>query len=262
MIRHLRLFWLFAKLSIQDDTAYRAEFWSRLLMTFYWFLGVAAGLWVIFSNTETVSGWTLDQVIVLVGTFHIVGGVVRAVLAPNFQRFVEEVQSGTLDFLLTKPASGQFLASFRRIAVPQLVESAMGLGLATIGVVRAAGTFDAAQVAAYLFALACGLVILYSFWLAMITLVFWFVRIENVTQIFWSLFEAARFPLDIYPGWLRALVSYIIPVAVITTFPAQGFVTGHSWAGLAGFAAAAAAALASASLFWRRGVSSYTSASS
>src|SRR5690606_18529418 len=114
----------------------------------------------------------------------------------------------------------------------------------------------------YFFALGCGLVILYSIWLAMITLVFWFVRIENITQIFWSLFEAGRYPLDIYPGWLRALVSYIIPVAVITTIPAQGFVTGHSVTSLAAFALGAVLALLGASLFWRYGVASYTSASS
>src|SRR5690606_34907616 len=118
--------------------------------------------------------------IVLIGTFHTVGGVVRAVFAPNFQRFVEEVQSGTLDFLLTKPVNGQFLASFRRIAVPHLIESALGVVIATIGVARASAEFGPGQVLAYLFALACGLVILYSFWLVMITFVFWFVRIENV----------------------------------------------------------------------------------
>ncbi len=262
MIRHLRLVWLFLTLSLQDDAAYRAEFWSRLLMTVYSLASVAAGLWIIFSNTDSISGWSLDQVIVLIGTFHIVGGVVRAVFAPNFQRFVEEVQSGTLDFLLTKPANGQFLASFRRIAVPHLAESALGAVVATVGVVRASSEFGLGQVLVYGFSLACGLTILYAFWLVMITFVFWFVRIENVTQIFWSLFEAGRYPMEIYPGWLRALIGYLIPVAIITTFPAKGFVTGQSWVALVGFALAAALALYGASRLWRYGVASYTSASS
>jgi len=262
MIRHIRLFWLFLKLSVQDDAAYRAEFWSRLLMTLYWLAGVAAGLWVFFSNTETIAGWTLDQVIVLIGTYHIVSGIVRSVFAPNFQRFVEEVRSGTLDFLLTKPANGQFLASFRRVAVAHLGEAGLGAAVAALGAVRSAGGLRILDVLAYLAALGCGLVILYSFWLVMISLVFWFVRIENITQIFWSLFEAGRYPLDIYPGWLRAVIGYLVPVGVVVTFPASGFVSGLRGPGLLAFASAAAFALFVASRFWRLGVASYTSASS
>lgn len=262
MIRYVRLFWLFLTLSLQDDAAYRSEFWTRLLMTVYSLAGVAVGLWVIFSNTDHIAGWSLDQVIVLIGTYHVVSGVVHAVFAPNFQRVVEEVRQGTLDFLLTKPVNSQFLAGFRRISVPQFSESVLGLVVVFVGIVRAAGGVAPVQALLYSLALLCGIFILYSFWLIIITFVFWFVRIENITQIFWSLFEAGRYPLDIYPGWLRAIVSYVIPVAVITTFPAQGMVGGLTWTALTWYAFGACAALWLSSRFWRIGVASYTSASS
>ena len=261
-IRHLRLFWLFLKLSLQDDAAYRGEFWTRLFMTLYSLAGVAAGLWILFSNTDTLAGWTLDQVIVLIGTYHVVSGVVRAVFSPNLQRVVEEVREGTLDFLLTKPGNSQFLASFRRIAVAALGESLLGLAVILVGFARLWDEVGAGALLTFLFALACGLTVLYAFWLCIITLVFWFVRIENVTQIFWSLFEAGRYPLDIYPGWLRALVSYIIPVAIVTTVPARGLMGSLSPLTLAGFSLAALLALAAAARFWRYGIRSYTSASS
>lgn len=262
MIRHLRLLWLFFKLSLQNDAAYRAEFWARLVFTLYSLAGVAAGLWILFSNTDTIAGWSLDQVILLIGTYHIVSGVVRAVFAPNFQRVVEDVREGTLDFLLTKPGSSQLLASFRRIVVAATGESLLGLALVAFGFSRAAEDVSSWAVLAFLFALACGIMILYAFWLCLITLVFWFVRIENVTQIFWALFEAGRYPLDVYPGWLRALVSYLVPVAIVTTVPARGLVGALTPGRLALFALAAFSALFIAGRFWRIGVAAYTSASS
>lgn len=259
---YLRLFGVFVRVSFQDDAAYRSEFWVRIVATMYSLATVAAGLWVFFSNTDTIAGWSLFEIIVLIGVFHTAGGVVRAVFAPNFQRVIEDVRQGTLDFLITKPGSSQFIASFRTFSLPALAESFMGLLVVVFGISQLAEVRGLYTAVAFPFALCCGLVILYSFWLFICTFVFWFVRIENVTQIFWSLFEAGRYPMDIYPGWLRVMVSYIVPVAVITSVPAQGVAGRLSLPSLAIYALAAAASLFLASRFWRFGIRHYTSASS
>lgn len=262
MWRHIKLFIVFLKVSLQDDAAYRSEFWMRILSTLYSLAIAAVALWIIFSNTNQVAGWSLEQVIVLIGTYHTVAGVVRAVFAPNFQRLVEHVREGTLDFLLTKPGNSQFLASFRRIAIFAGAESILGLIVVGIGVSRLSGAEGVHAAIAFPFALASGLVLLYSFWLFIVTFVFWFVRLDNLPQIFWSLFEAARYPLEIYPGWLRGVVTYLVPVGVVVTVPARG-ITGYlQLTSLAAFAAFAAVALWAASRFWRFGIGKYTSASS
>lgn len=262
MREYLRLFAVFVRISFQDDAAYRGEFWMRLLTTLYSLGTAAVGLWILFSNTDQIGGWNIYEVLILIGTFHTVGGIIHAVLAPNFQRITEEVREGTLDFVLTKPANSQFLASFRRIFLVATMESLMGLVVVGYGITRLTTLAGVYTAFAFAFALACGLAVLYSFWLVLITLVFWFVRIENVTQIFWALFDAGRYPLDIYPGWLRILVTFVVPVAAITTFPAQGIAGRLSPASLAVYAVAAAISLYASSRFWRYGVSHYTSASS
>lgn len=262
MREHLRLLWVFLKISFQDDAAYRGEFWMRLISTLFMLASAFAGLWILFFHTDRIAGWAMEEVLVLIGAFHIVAGVIRTVLAPNFQRIVDEVREGTLDFVLTKPVSSQFLASFRRIIVTAAMESVMGLLLVAYGIAGMSLQTGFYTAAAFAFALACGLVVVYSFWLVLITLVFWFVRIDNATQIFWALFEAGRYPLDIYPGWLRIVVTYLVPVGVVTTFPAHGIAGRLSAGSLALYALVAAASLYVASRFWRFGVGHYTSASS
>ena len=262
VIMHLRLLGVLFKISFQDDAAYRGEFWLRLVSTLYSLGTVAVGLWILFSNTDQIAGWSLDEVIVLIGAFHTVAGVIRTVFSPSFQRIVQEVREGTLDFVLTKPANSQFLASFRQIYVAASLESVMGLAVTAFGVARLQGSVGLYAAFAFPFALACGLVVVYSFWLVLITFVFWFIRIDNLTQIFWALFDAGRFPLDIYPSWLRHVLTYLVPVAVVTTFPAQGIAGRLAPGSLALFALMAAVALFLASRFWRFGVRHYTSASS
>ena len=107
-----------------------------------------------------------------------------------------------------------------------------------------------------------GVAIVFSIWLALTTLVFWFVRVENITMIFQLFFDTGRYPVEIYPFWLRSLLTFVFPVAFITTVPAQT-ITGREplvaiWlAPLIGVVTLLAAAR-----FWRFGLSRYTSASS
>ncbi|HET7559023.1 MAG TPA: ABC-2 family transporter protein [Limnochordia bacterium] len=258
---YLRLLRVLLRTSIQDDAAYRGEFLAQLGNALYGVATAAISLWIFFSQTKTLGGWSLDQIIVLIGVFHILSGVVRAVFAPNLNQVSEDVRTGALDFTLTKPGASQFLVSFRRIVISALADSLLGLLLITFGIIRLGGA-DLAAVLLFAAALMCACAILYAFWLFIITFVFWFVRVDNVTQLFWSLFEAGKYPVTIYPGWLRFVVTFLIPTAIVTTVPTQGLGGHLTPAGLLVFAAAAALALWLSSRFWRFGVRHYTSASS
>jgi len=58
--------------------------------------------------------------LVLLGCFYLVQGFGELVLQPSFEKFMEHVRLGTLDFALLKPASAQFLVTLRNFQVVQL----------------------------------------------------------------------------------------------------------------------------------------------
>jgi ABC-2 type transport system permease protein len=106
-----------------------------------------------------------------------------------------------------------------------------------------------------------GGLIIYSFWMILATLAFWFVRVENILVIFQSMYEAGRWPISLYPGWLRFALTFIVPVAFATTVPAEaltGRLTGNT---LAGAAVVACVLLVVSRLFWRMGLKRYSGAS-
>ena len=94
----------------------------------------------------------------------------------------------------------------------------------------------AVQAAAFAAALAAGGVIVYSFWLILATLSFWFVRVENILVIFQSMYEAGRWPVSLYPRWLRFALTFLVPVAFATTVPAQALTGRLTWRTLLGAA--------------------------
>src|SRR5207247_6877830 len=111
-----------------------------------------------------------------------------------------------------------------------------------------------AQAATLLLALVCGFTLIYALLLALSTFAFWFVRIDNLMAIYWSFLDAGRFPVDIYPGWLRVTLSSAVPIGVAVTVPAQAIAGRLDLIALAALVVGSAAAVVISSWFWRAGL--------
>jgi ABC-2 type transport system permease protein len=106
------------------------------------------------------------------------------------------------------------------------------------------------------------LCILYSIWFLLATLTIWFVKIYNITFVLKNVLEAGRFPVHAYPGRLRMVLTFVVPVAFLTTVPARAMI-GRGGPALFGVSAVLALALLLATrAFWRFALRFYTSASS
>jgi ABC-2 type transport system permease protein len=117
------------------------------------------------------------------------------------------------------------------------------------------------QAAAFTITLAASVGIVYSFWLFLVTLTFWVVRIDNLEQIVAQAFEAGRYPIDIYPGWLRGGLTYVVPVVFMITVPARALAGRTHGPEVLISVIVAVCAVALTSWFWRFGLKSYTGAS-
>jgi ABC-2 type transport system permease protein len=110
--------------------------------------------------------------------------------------------------------------------------------------------------------LACGVLSLYSLWFMLGATSIWFVKIYNVTEVLRGLLEAGRCPIVAYPAAYRVFFTFIVPVAFLTTVPAQMLLgrSGALW--LLGAMAFAVGLFLLSRLFWRFALRFYTSASS
>jgi ABC-2 type transport system permease protein len=265
MIRALRLTSLFAQVSIQNFAAYRFDLFTRFFVSLMHLAGELIAVWTIFSNTTSVNGWRWQHMLVLAGVFRIVAGGIRISIVPNMQRVLQEIHAGTLDFVLLKPVNAQLLVSIREFVVWRVVDILLGLSIALYGCYALVGHVPIVQTAVFFLMLLAGFGIVYSVWLILVTACFWFVRIQNIEMIFWNVFEAGRFPIAIYRPWLQWTLTYIIPLAFITSFPA-GVLAGDPGTGVSNWAPMfavlmAVASFAAASWFWRYGLRRYSGAS-
>jgi ABC-2 type transport system permease protein len=223
--------------------------------------GTLAPIALVFAQRDVVMGWTAEEVTLVAGLYFLMAGLITGLVEPNLGEVVESIRTGGLDFLLLKPADAQLLASFRRVApahVWDLVAAALMIGwaLSAMPPPSAADWFVAALM------LVAGFLAMYGVWILAICASFWFVRVDNLRFLLWSVSDAGRWPLDVFGRWVRFLLIVVVPVGVLTTFPALALRgTWNGWIVLLG-CAVAVASLSASRWAWNRSLASYTSASS
>jgi ABC-2 type transport system permease protein len=263
-MHYLRMIGLFARASFQEEAAYRANFFLSLLYSLLNLVTGVLGIMILYSQVQTVNGWDLAGTLALLGVYLTVGALRNLVVGPSLESLVGmdgEVWSGRLDFTLIRPVDTQFLASFRKWRLFSLFDLALGLGVVGVAVARLSQALTAPRLLAFLVSLGAGVAILYAILLAFSALVFWSPGVL-FTWVFDGIFQMARYPLGLYPGWLRFVLTWIIPVGVITTLPAGALTGAATPAALAGMLALAFVLVIVTSALFRYGLRHYKSASS
>ncbi len=260
-MRFLTLTWSHLRIGIANEVQYRVNFFIQLLQSLIALGTGLVGLWLVFSHTTQLGGWGLPELLAVMGVYLLMGGLIHAAIQPNMQRLIDEIQAGTLDFALTKPVDSMLLISIREFRFWQLTDVLTGLGVLVVAIVQMHETVSLWQVLALVVALVLGGIMIYSFWLILTTSAFWLIRIGELVNLFEGLYAAGRWPVTIYPDWLRLSLTFLVPVAFAVTVPAEALTNRLTPLDLLGALGLAILLGALARFIWRRGVRSYSGAS-
>lgn len=263
-MHYLRLIGEFFKISTQAEMAYRMNFFIRILNALLNLVTGVLSLTVIFTQVESIKGWELPSSMALLGVYLLLTALRGLFISPSLESVAGmdgEIWQGTFDFTLLRPVDKQFLVSFRHWRVLMLFDLFLALGVLGYAIHLMEHSLDLLTIMQFILTLIAGLILLYSTLLAFSALVFW-----NSSFLFtWiinDLFQLARYPVGLYPGWLRLILTWIIPVGLMTTIPAQALSGTLSWRWLLISLGFTLVVLIGASWLFHQGLKKYTSASS
>ena len=230
-MRHLNLITSFFKASAQEDMAYRSNFWIHILHTLLNTVTGALGLWILFQQIQTLHGWNFASALAILGVYLTLDAIRHLVIGPSFEALAgmgQEVWSGNFDFTLLRPVDTQFLVSFRHWNVFAFFDLSLGIGVIIAAALQSGNALDILQIIIFLVVLLCGLLALYAILLIFTGFVFWSSAF-TFAWVFDAIFQMARYPVKLYPGWLRLVLTWVIPVGLMTTLPAQALMGTLSW---------------------------------
>lgn len=260
-MKGFKLAFNYLRIGILNEFQYRANLYIQILQTFIALATGLIGLNLVFSQTTDLAGWSQPELLAVLGVFVIMGGIIGAAIQPNMERLMEEIREGTLDYALTKPTDAQLLVSVREFRLWQMVDVLTGLIILIIALSQMNWFVSAWSVLGFFSALFMGSIMIYSFWLIITSTAFWFIRVHEIANLFEGLYAAGRWPIDIYPNWLKYGLTFLVPVAFAISVPSEaltGRLTLQTWLG----ALALTIFLFSfARAIWKFGLKNYSGAS-
>jgi ABC-2 type transport system permease protein len=262
LLRPVRLFALFFRIGALNELQYRANLAIQLLESGISLATGLAVLGLVFGQTTNLGGWSQAELLAVMGVHILMGGVIRTAIQPNMERLMTDVRQGTLDFVLTKPEDSQVLVSVREFRIWQAVDIVVGAIVLAIAIGQLEGSIGVGAALLFGATLILGAVMIYCFWLLLTTAAFWIVRMDEIHELFDGIYQSGRWPVTIYPGWLRISLTYLVPIAFAVTVPAEALTSRLTVETLGLAAAFTIALLAVTRWFWRFGLRNYSGASS
>jgi ABC-2 type transport system permease protein len=260
--RYLRLLGVQLRASLQLAVQYRVEFLVGGLMAIFWTFWNLVPLFVVWGRRPTVAGWSFPEALLVVAWFTGLRSVLEGAVQPSLIAVVEHIRKGTLDFVLLKPADAQFLVSTAKFEPAQSIDALSGLAIAIYAFHKLGRVPAATDVLVALALTVASAALLYALAILVVSAAFWVVRLDNLIYLFNSIFDAGRWPSSVFRGVWRFVFTFIIPLSLMTTYPALALLGRLHFTTALEALGGAVVFVALSRVVWLRAVGHYTSASS
>ncbi len=239
---------------IRADWQYRTSFFLFLAsQTFIATLDLAV-IAVLFTQVETLAGWTGMEVALLFG----LGGVsfgLADLLVSQVETCSRHLKAGTFDLFLLRPMSTLLHVSASEFALRRLGRIVQPAVVLVVALVAAPIRWGPETVVLVPLAVVSGAVVFGSIWVISSSISFWTVESQEVANAFtYGGSLATSYPIDVLATWMRRLVTFLVPLAFVAYFPAARLLDRPDPAGLPNVVAWATPLVALASVLAARGI--------
>ncbi len=249
-----------ASMAVQAQLTYRLGSLGFLLGKMIRLVFFFAFVIAIFNHVQTVAGYSLAETALFFLTFNLVD-MAAQILFRGVYGARRTVTEGDFDFYLIQPCSPLFRMVCSTVDFLDLVTIVPVLVM--VGMVFARlPPLGLGRYLAYGALTVNAVVLVFAVHVLVAALAVRTQEMENAIWIYRDVMFMGKFPVDVYARPVRWALTFALPIAVMTTFPAKALLGILSPAWAAYSVALAAAAVALSLRFWRGSVALYTSSSS
>ncbi len=211
----IRALWLTWRAAWSEAWANQRGFWTQVaLMCIN--NAVFLVFWVIFfQEVETLRGWDVNRILVLLSILTSTAGVVLGLLH-NVRRIGYLAADGGLDAALSLPVPTLAHLSLRRVEPVNMGDLLFGLVL-FIGF----SSPTPARVALFIFGVIGGSSVLLGFFVIIGSLGFFVGKSDSADLGLQSILLFAHYPIDVFPGLIRLFLYVVVPAGFVSATPAR-----------------------------------------
>lgn len=261
-MRNVKIFLSNFKLSLLRDMSHKVNFLMRFISDSVFIFVYFVFYSIIYSYVSFINEWSKYEVILLMGTFHIVLSVFLAFFFPNLIQIPRLIIEGRLDEYLLRPVKTQFLVSFRYIDIGSLGNIILGVILVINSYRQLGLSFSLKSLLLYIMYILMGSLIMYSILFIFLSTAFWVQDSSWSIGFFMTLNSFADKPLSIFRGVLYRFLVYLFPIGLVANIPASSILEKDNHNLNFWIIIITIALLRLSNYIWRRGLNLYEGASS
>ncbi len=263
----LRLYWRLVGARSRGQMQYKLSFAlqivNAIVVTVVDFLEIL----VIFGRIPALAGWSLGEVALLYG-MAATSFAVAEMFVRGFEMLSRHIVQGTFDRILTRPRGAFFQVFASDLALWKVGRLAQGVLILLVAQQYLTVHWSMDRLIVLGLGLASGAAIFFSIFVVGAASCFWTIQNNEVVNVFTNGgVMMASYPMEIFQGWMRRLITFVVPLAFVDYYPAL-YVLGRpdplglpSWVGWLSPVVAAGCALIAWGA-WSLGVRHYQSTGS
>lgn len=260
-MKYLRIYKKFLLQYLKVLMEYRFDFFIGLFSFFIIQSTSILFLYLVFQRIPVLNGWSYDQILFIYGFAQIPRGIDHLftdnlwILARNI------IKDGSFDKYLLRPLNPLFQVISERFQTDAFGELILGVGLFSYSYSKLGLNFTAFEWLKYLAVMLAGVFIYTSIKMIAASVAFWTKKSMSLLFVTYQLADFTNYPIDVYGGFIRMLVTFVVPFAFVSFIPASEFL-GKAYYNHASLLTVGVAAVlfAFANWFWNQGLKVYESA--
>lgn len=260
MIKILRVTWRYFVNSLEQNISGPTVFLMFFVSKFIRYALFVSFLYYLGSGVKIIGGYSWEQMLFFYLVFILIDTIVQMFFREVY-RFRPLVISGGFDMVLAKP-------------FPPLVRCLLGgpdyidLGVLIIllaVVIYFVSTYihpSLSQIFLFLLMLGNTLLVAAGFHIMVLAIGILTLSVDHLIMVYRDLTALVRIPVDLFTEPIRSLITFVIPVGLMYSFPAKTLLGLLSWQMILVSLALGLSTLYLALKFWRFALRHYSSASS
>jgi ABC-2 type transport system permease protein len=205
---------------------YRSNLAMNLIAAIGWATVHLATIELLFLHTESILGYSQFDMILLIFSFACIADFAGA-FTGNITLLEQDIREGNLDGYILKPIDTMILYTCSKFRLTDLLFFFVHVIPYLVIMAKHAEPIELIQIPLYLVALVCGMIIYVSIKIFVNTINFWWQKMDNLFHLMYTIFEVGKYPLTIFPGFVRVLMFTLVPVAFAAYVPVN-ILTGRA----------------------------------
>lgn len=261
MKHYLNVYRTLLRINFSALVVYRTNFINNVLGSTVWGIFSIASIALLTAQTPTLFGWSRNEILLLSGVYSLFIGIFHTLFSRNFDRLSSLIRLGLLDSMLTKPIDSQFLVSMSIVNFASVIRIVLGAGFIWYIVWISHIIVNPAITVGFALGILIGLMLLYSLWFSVTTLIIWFPDLTNLVAFLYSYSNVGRYPREMYSGLNRFVFIFLLPLTFFVVAPTKILISRLTIYDVVGLLAFSVSFFVASRILWKYALRFYTSAS-